>query len=69
MEEFDHLITYEEKSLLLHCINTYLEKLDFVINNSKYFCTSDFVIIDLKSDREKLKKLQKKIFLVEVKHL
>lgn len=67
MLDFNNLITYEEKSLLMHCINTYLEKLDFVIKNGKYYCTGSFVIKDLENDYKKLVELQKKIFLIEIK--
>ena len=47
-----------EKSLLLSCINSYLEKIDFILKNSRYYFSNNAfgksIIDDFKSDRKKL---------------
>lgn len=67
MEELKNALTNEEKSLLLHCINSYMEKTLFVMHNKKYYCVNDFVFRGLEDDMVLLKNLQLKIFSIDIK--
>lgn len=59
-----------DKALLLSCINSYIEKIDFILKNRKYyFLDSVFnksIIDDFEKDRENLLDLREKIFLIDI---
>lgn len=56
----------EEKKLILHSINVYLEKLDFVLKNSSTYNIDDLTISLLKDDCDNLVNLRSKISLIEI---
>lgn len=56
----------EEKKLILHSINVYLEKLDFVLKNSSTYNIDDLTISLLKDDCNNLVNLRSKISLIEI---
>lgn len=58
----------KEKKLILHSINVYLEKLDFVLKNSSTYNIDDFTISLLKDDCNNLVNLRSKISLIEIKN-
>ena len=58
----------KEKKLILHSINVYLEKLDFVLKNSCTYNIDDFTISLLKDDCNNLVNLRSKISLIEIKN-
>lgn len=51
-------ITNYDKTLLLHCINCYMEKIEFVLKNSEYYNIDHIIFKDLKRDLMLLKDLQ-----------
>lgn len=67
--DLNNKLNYEEKQLLMHSVNIYLEKLHFVIKNGQYYNVSNFVIKSLKVDCEKLLILREKLFSVEVEKI
>ena len=56
----------EEKKLILHSINIYLEKLDFVLKNSSTYNIDNLTISLLKDDCNNLVNLRSKISLIEI---
>lgn len=60
-------ITNYDKTLLLHSINCYMEKIEFVLNNSKFYNTDEIIFNDLKNDLMLLKDLQLRVCSIEVK--
>lgn len=60
-------ITDYDKTLLLHSINCYMEKIEFVLNNSKFYNTDEIIFNDLKNDLTLLKDLQLRVCSIEVK--
>ena len=60
MEYFDD----RDKQLLLFSVNNYLDKLNFVFKNWKYYLSSDLTLSLLKSDYKDLKKLRDKLFAI-----
>ena len=56
----------KEKKLILHSINVYLEKLDFVLKNSSTYNIDDLTISLLKDDCNNLVNLRSKISLIEI---
>lgn len=56
----------KEKKLILHSINVYLEKLDFVLKNSSTYNIDDLTISLLKDDCDNLVNLRSKISLIEI---
>ena len=50
-------ITDYDKTLLLHSINCYMEKIEFVLKNSKFYNTDEIIFNDLKNDLTLLKEL------------
>lgn len=59
-------ISEKEKKLILHCINIYLEKLDFIFKNCKFYNIDNFTISLLKDDYNNLVNLRSKISLIEI---
>lgn len=68
----DNLIVLndKDKSLLLTCINSYIEKIDFVLKNRKYYFYGDdfstLIIDSFKEDKKELIDLREKIFSIEI---
>ncbi len=56
----------KEKKLILHSINVYLEKLDFVLKNSSTYNIDDLTISLLIDDCKNLVNLRSKISLIEI---
>lgn len=65
--EKDLIIDSYDKTLLMHCINTYMEKIEFVLKNARYYGISDFIFEDFKRDLIRLKELQIRIFSIDIK--
>ena len=68
MQENCLIISDSDKSLLLMCINTYIEKIEFVLKNRKYygFSSTDFLCSSFEEDLKKLRDLQIKLFSIDV---
>lgn len=63
------IIDSYDKTLLMHCINNYIEKIEFVLRNSKYYFMDNFLIESFKNDLIRLKKLQIQLFSIDIKEL
>lgn len=64
VKRFNAFLTDKEKSIILHSLTVYMEKLEFVFNNCKYYDV-DMITIDLlKSDYEDIIKLRDKFFSI-----
>lgn len=61
------IINFQDKTLLMHCINNYIEKIEFVLRNSKYYFMDDFLIRSFKDDLKRLKKLIIDLFSIDIK--
>lgn len=59
-------ITDYDKTLLLHSINCYMEKIEFVLKNSKFYNTDEIIFNDLKNDLTLLKDLQLRVCSIEL---
>ena len=59
-------ITDYDKTLLLHSINCYMEKIEFVLKNSKFYNTDEIIFNDLKNDLTPLKDLQLRVCSIEL---
>ncbi len=64
--EFNHNVTSYEKELLLMAINSYIEKINFVVDSNNYYFVDSSVIKSFKRDRDVLYMLQKKFFTIEI---
>lgn len=58
-------ITNYDKTLLLHSINCYMEKINFVLKNSDFYNIDKIIFDDLKRDLILLKDLQLRICSIE----
>lgn len=66
LQELKMLISEEEKKLLLHSINIYMEKIDFILNNYEYYNEPIDVRDSFRSDYETLFLLRQKLFSIEL---
>ena len=64
VQQFNVFLTDKEKSIMLHALTVYQEKLDFVFKNSKYYDVDDITLSFLKSDYDDILKLKDKFFSV-----
>lgn len=64
VQRFNAFLTNKEKSIILHSLTLYMEKLEFVLKNRKYYDVDMFTIDLLKSDYEDIIKLRDKFFSV-----
>lgn len=56
----------KDLQFVLHSISIYLEKLDFVFKNKKYYTVSDLTISMLEDDYKQLDDLRKRLSLIEL---
>ena len=59
----------KERNILLHSVNVYLEKLDFVLNNIEYYDVGELTEELLKKDYSDLINLRTKLFCIDIKNL
>lgn len=64
VKKFNAFFTNKERSIILHSLTVYMEKLEFVIKNRRYYDVDIFTIDLLKSDYEDIIKLRDKFFSV-----
>lgn len=55
-----------DKNLLMNCINSSIEKIEFVLRNASFYGINSFIIESFKDDLTRLKKLQIQIFSIEI---
>lgn len=64
VKRFNAFLTEKEKSIILHSLTVYMEKLDFVFKNSKYYDIDSLTVSFLKTDYEDIIKLRDKFFSI-----
>ena len=68
ISNLDKFFTYKEKQIILHALTIYLEKLEFVLKNKKYYDVSGDAFFFSKQDYNDVFSLRDKISIIEYKY-